>query len=135
MWEEGGRAYIYLCYGLHRMLNLVTGPAGEGSAVLVRACEPLAGLDVVQARRGAARGPALLAGPGRVAQALGVDMSFSGRPLYLPGGLEVCEGTPAEAVLRGPRVGVSYAEPEHRAALRRYAVAGSAWVSGRRSLA
>ncbi|HWQ08553.1 MAG TPA: DNA-3-methyladenine glycosylase, partial [Holophaga sp.] len=123
MWEEGGRAYVYLCYGLHHLLNLVTGPEGEGSAVLVRACEPVDGLEIVQARRGAAREPALLAGPGRVAQALGVDLSFSGRPLYLPGGLEVREGTPPAAVLKGPRIGVSYA------------AAGSAWVTEPRSLA
>ncbi len=135
MWEEGGRAYLYLCYGLHTMLNLVTGPAGEGSAVLVRACEPLEGLDLVRERRGPRRGPELLTGPGRVAQALGLDLSFNGEPLYEPGGLEVREGTPPETVLRGPRIGVPYAEPVHRQAPLRFAVGGSAWVSERRTLA
>ena len=129
MWEEGGQAYVYLCYGLHHMLNLVTGRAGEGSAVLVRACEPLEGLDLLRGRRGGAQGPALLTGPGRVAQALGVDRSFNGQLLYAPGGLEVREGSPPQVVLRGPRIGVAYADPPHREALRRYAVAGSVWVA------
>src|SRR5512145_1970499 len=68
MWEAGGRAYVYLCYGLHHMLNIVTGPEGVGSAVLVRACEPVAGLELLRHRRPGAKGAALLVGPGRVAQ-------------------------------------------------------------------
>lgn len=135
MWEEGGRVYMYFCYGMHHMLNLVTGPAGEGSAVLVRSCEPVAGLELVRARRGGLDGPALLTGPGKVAQALGLDLGCSRQLLYEPGGLELREGTPPAAVLRGPRVGIDYAREEDRARPWRFAAAGTAWVTRRRDLA
>ncbi len=132
MWGPPGRAYVYLCYGLHSMLNLVTLPAG--SAVLIRACEPIAGLEIVRARRGARDGPELLAGPGRVAAALALDPTWSHHPLCEPGGLEVLVGVPAARLLAGPRVGIDYAAPEHRDAPWRLADAGSRWVSRRRSL-
>lgn len=132
MWGPPGRAYVYLCYGLHSMLNLVTRP--EGSAVLIRACEPVAGLDVIGARRGHREGPELLAGPGRVAAALGLDTTWSHHPLCEPGGLEILEGRPAERLLVGPRVGIDYAAPEHRDAPWRFAEAGSRWVSRRQGL-
>ncbi len=134
MWAAGGCAYIYLCYGRHHMLNLVTGQAGEGSAVLIRACEPMAGLELIRERRGGLAGPALLTGPGRVAQALALDRSYNGQPLYETGGLELREGEPPAVVLTGPRIGVPYAEPIHRALALRFAVAGSAWVAERKRL-
>ena len=134
MWEAGGRAYVYFCYGMHHMLNVVTGPAGLAEAVLIRSCEPVAGLDTVLARRGGVKGPALLTGPGKVAQALGVDLGFTGHLLYEPGGLELLAGTPAEGVLRGPRVGVDFASDLDRARPWRFAAAGTPWVSQRRTL-
>lgn len=129
MWEAGGRVYLFICYGMHAMLNVVTGPEGRGAAVLIRACEPLAGLETIQVRRGKARGPALLAGPGRVAQALGLDPTFNHHPLFETGGLELRRGAPPASLLVGPRIGVDYATPEDRAALRRFAAAGTPWVS------
>lgn len=134
MWEEGGRAYIYFCYGMHHMLNLVTGPAGEAAAVLIRACEPVAGLREIQARRGVQEGPELLAGPGRVAQALALDRTFNHHALFEAGGLEACKGEPPARILMGPRVGIDFASPEDRAALRRFALADSQWVTRRREL-
>lgn len=124
-----GRAYVYLCYGLHWMLNVVTGPEGHGAAVLVRAAEPLAGLDLVRQRRGGRSGPDLLTGPGKVGGALALDGSWSHHPLYEPGGLELRRGAPPAAILAGPRVGIDYAAPEHRDAPWRFAVADSRWVS------
>jgi DNA-3-methyladenine glycosylase len=134
MWEEGGCAYIYLCYGLHHLLNLVTGWSGKGAAVLVRACEPVAGLEILQGRRGGLAGPVLLTGPGRVAQALALDRSFNGHPVYEAGGLEVLEGEPPSERLKGPRIGIPYADPLHREAMLRFAVGGSLWVTERRKL-
>ncbi len=64
MWGPPGHAYVYLCYGLHSMLNIVTNAEGEGAAVLIRACEPIAGLSAIRARRGGKDGPELLTGPG-----------------------------------------------------------------------
>lgn len=128
-----GRAYVYLCYGIHQMLNIVTDPA-QAAAVLVRACEPVAGLDVVRERRGGKEGPVLLTGPGKVGQALAVDTSFSGHTLYRRGGVELHRGEPPAAILTGPRVGIDYAEPVDRDAPWRFAVAESPWVSHRKGL-
>ncbi|MFN7696518.1 MAG: DNA-3-methyladenine glycosylase [Deltaproteobacteria bacterium] len=137
MWGPPGRAYVYLCYGIHAMLNLVTGRDGEGAAVLIRAAEPLGGLDVVRVRRGDLTGTdttCLLAGPGKVGQALALDRSFSGHALFAPGGLEVRRGPGVDAVLIGPRVGVDYASPSDRLAPYRFADARSRVVSHRHSL-
>lgn len=130
-----GTAYVYLCYGLHALLNLVTGEEGQAQAVLVRACEPVAGLELVQQRRGGKSGPVLLTGPGKVGAALGLDPSWSGHSLVAPGGLELRDGPGPAGVLVGPRVGIDYAEPEHREAPWRWAVAGSPWVSRPKGLA
>jgi len=134
MWEEGGRAYIYFCYGMHHMLNLVTGREGEAAAVLIRACEPVEGLEQIRERRGGLEGPPLLTGPGRVAQALGLDRSFNHHPLFEAGGLELRRGESPERILAGPRVGIAFASPEDRAARLRFAAAGTRWVSHLRPL-
>jgi DNA-3-methyladenine glycosylase len=119
---------------MHQMLNLVTNGDGEGAAVLIRSCEPIAGHRVIRRRRGGKEGPVLLTGPGKVGQALGVDTSLSGHPLYRRGGLEVREGTQAAEVVVGSRIGIGYAEPEHLRAEWRLAIADSPWVSHARQL-
>lgn len=129
MWGPPGHAYVYLCYGIHHMLNLVTNRDGEGAAVLIRSCEPIAGHATIARRRGGKQGPVLLTGPGKVGQALGLDASFSGHPVYRSGGLELREGARAEKIAVGSRIGIGYAEPEHRGAQWRLAIAGSPWVS------
>lgn len=134
MWEEGGRAYIYFCYGMHHMLNVVTGPKGEGAAVLIRACEPLEGLDLIRSRRGGLEGAALLTGPGKVAQALSLDRTFNHHALFEPSGLELRYGKAPENILTGPRVGVDFANPEDRQAPLRFAIANSSWVTRSKEL-
>lgn len=136
MWGPPGRAYVYLCYGLHSMLNLVTGEEGQGQAVLIRACEPIAGLEIVRARRGGKEGSVLLAGPGKIGAALALDRGFSGMPVCEPGPLEVHEGRGVadREVALGPRVGVEYASRRDRDARLRFAIAGSEWVSHRGTL-
>lgn len=126
-----GRVYMYLCYGVHRMLNFVTGEGPQG--VLIRAAEPVQGAEIVFARRGRA-GPVSLTGPGKISQALDLDLSWSTHRLFEPGGLELLAGEPAPARLVGPRVGIDYALPEHRDAPWRVAAAGTPWVSARRTL-
>jgi DNA-3-methyladenine glycosylase len=141
MFEAGGVAYVYLCYGLHVMVNVVAGPAGEGAAVLIRACEVVHGDAIVARRRGGRVGPAALAGPGRVGAALALDTSWSGHPLFERGALELHDGTPTDRVLRAPRVGIDSASTRDRRALRRYADPDSLHVtrrsafSGRRAVA
>ena len=134
MWEEGGRAYLYFCYGMHHMLNVVTGSADAGAAVLIRACEPLEGLELIRSRRGGLEGPVLLTGPGKVAQALGLDRSFNHHLLYKSGGLELRKGEAPAKMLIGPRVGVDFADPEDRQALLRFAIADTRWVTRAREL-
>lgn len=82
MFGPAGRAYVYRSYGIHWCLNVVTGRDGDGEAVLIRGIEPLTGADVMSVRRKGAE--PLAAGPGRAAQALGVDMSLYGHDLSLP---------------------------------------------------
>ena len=134
MWGPPGHAYVYLCYGIHQMLNFVTNVDGEGAAVLIRSCEPIAGERTVRRRRGHKDGPVLLTGPGKVGQALGVDTSFSGQPLYRRGGLEVRQGRRPVDVAAGTRIGIDSAAKKDRDALWRFAVAGSPWVSHRGAL-
>ncbi|PIA48553.1 hypothetical protein AQUCO_01400858v1 [Aquilegia coerulea] len=126
----GGHAYVYLCYGLHTMLNIVADKQGVGAAVLVRACVPVSGLETIQQRRGQmTEKPVLLAGPGKVGQALGISTEWSNHPLYTPGGLEVLDGPEPDKILVGPRVGIEYASPEDVSALWRFAIDGSPWIS------
>ncbi|XP_057982826.1 DNA-3-methyladenine glycosylase [Malania oleifera] len=126
----GGHAYVYLCYGLHTMLNIVADKEGVGAAVLIRSCAPVSGLETIQQRRGQETDkPVLLTGPGKVGQALGISTGWSTHPLYSPGGLELLDGPEPEKILIGPRVGIEYALPEHVEALWRFAIAGSPWIS------
>lgn len=133
MWGPPGHAYVYLCYGVHNMLNVVTGREGEGAAVLIRACEPVSGLGQVlqrrKARPEAGDRPLLLTGPGKVGQALGLDTSWSGHPLFAAGGLTLHDAPAVTAVLAGPRVGIEFASATDQAAPWRLAVAGTRWVS------
>lgn len=129
MFGPPGTAYVYTCYGLHQLLNLVTDRVDHPAAVLIRAAEPVAGLATVQARRGGKQGPVLLTGPGKVGAALALDPGWSGHDLCAPGGLEVHAGAPVERCLRGPRVGIDYAEPVDRDAPWRFAVPGTRWVT------
>ncbi|KVI03537.1 Formyl transferase, C-terminal-like protein [Cynara cardunculus var. scolymus] len=99
LFGAGGHAYVYLCYGLHTMLNVVADKEGIGSAVLIRSCAPVTGLETIKARRGLdTEKPVLLTGPGK-------------------------------EIVVGRRVGIEYALPEDVGALWRFAIAGSPWIS------
>jgi len=135
MWGPPGHLYVYLCYGVHQMVNVVCEVEGQGAAVLIRAAEPVRGLEVIRKRRGDKTGPVLLTGPGKVGAALGIDTSWSGHDLCEPAGVGILEGGRPDGVLVGPRVGVNYAEPADRDASLRFAVADTPWVSHRRFLA
>jgi DNA-3-methyladenine glycosylase len=117
-----GRAYVYRSYGIHAMLNAVCEPEGTGAAVLIRALQPLAGMELMKSRRvSAPHGPdgntgngafpeiGLCSGPGKLTQALGIELAHNG--VDLAEGPVVIRGAPAgsraAAPLSGPRVGIS----------------------------
>ncbi len=104
MFGPPGFAYVYLIYGMHHCLNLVTGPEGEAGAVLIRAAEPVAGLPA---------DPRLLAGPGRLCRALGLDLDWNGLPVAadLPGAgdLRVVAGPRPPRIAATPRIGIRQA--------------------------
>lgn len=112
MWGPPGHAYVYLCYGLHRMLNVVTDTDGVASAVLVRGVRCIEGEATFRQRRPDGRAD----GPGRVGVALGLELASSGTPLFGGGPLVIHARRTAPSVLAGPRVGIDYATPEHREA-------------------
>ena len=99
MWGPPGHAYVYLCYGVHMMLNVTTNLDGEGAAVLIRGCEPILGLDIVRLRRGGRESGLRLDGPGKVGAALDLDRSFSGQPLYEAGGVTLEEAAVPASLL------------------------------------
>lgn len=105
-----GTAYVYLVYGLHWCLNVVTGRPGHPAAVLIRGLEPVEGVDVMRGRRGRGRERELCSGPGRLTQALAVDGALDGHDLSRSP-LELLEGTPVEEerVRVTGRVGVNRA--------------------------
>ena len=112
MYGPGGTAYVYLCYGIHHLFNVVTNVSGVPHAVLVRAGEPLSGLAAMLRRRGKSHPDrSLLAGPGSLARALGITTALTGSSL-LNGpisirdhGLKVDEAS----IDSGPRIGGDYA--------------------------
>lgn len=108
MFGPPGHVYVYRSYGLHWCMNLVCREAGHGAGVLLRALEPTHGLDAMRARRGLQDVRLLCAGPGRLAQALGVDHSWNGRAVQTPTFALLRAGSPAE-VVAGPRIGISKA--------------------------
>lgn len=112
MYGPPGHAYVYFTYGLHWMLNCVTGPEGEPSAVLIRGVHPLGGLAVI-ARRRAGRNPAQWTdGPAKLCQAFGIDGALNGADLTSSKtGLWIEPGPPIppDEIITGPRVGIAYA--------------------------
>ena len=131
MFGKPGTAYIYLCYGMHRMMNVVTGPVGTAAAVLIRGVEPLEGHAGMARRRKYSPGDSRIgAGPGAVTQALGIRMNWNGCNLVC-GPVRIEDDgmrVPSSQIRRGRRVGVNYAGPAARFPWR-FSVRGNPWVS------
>jgi DNA-3-methyladenine glycosylase len=154
MFAAAGRAYVYGVYGMHTCLNVVTGPAGEPSAVLVRAVEPLAGIalmrdarlaSAIATRRVDAADPAaaaarlariadaaLASGPANCAAAFGITRADDGGDLLAGGALRLVPGEPAAEAASGPRIGVAYAGAGWAELPWRFWLAGKPSVSGGR---
>ena len=126
MFGPPGHAYVYRSYGIHWCLNFVCREEGHGAGVLIRAIEPLQGLDLMRARRGLEDQRVLCAGPGRVGQALGIVHDLNGMRLDQQP-FEVLAAQQAHDVVLGPRIGISKAADVPW----RYGLAGSVYLSRR----
>ncbi|MCE3271782.1 MAG: putative 3-methyladenine glycosylase [Ramlibacter sp.] len=126
MFGPPGRAYVYRSYGIHWCLNFVCREEGHGAGVLIRAIEPLQGIEVMRERRGLQDVRLLCAGPGRVGQALGIVHAFNGHRLdRKPFEVHASEGN--LDVVVGPRIGISKAADVPW----RFGLAGSRFLSRR----
>ncbi|MEM9819706.1 MAG: DNA-3-methyladenine glycosylase [Bacteroidota bacterium] len=133
MFAEGGLAYVYLCYGIHHLFNVVSAQKDMPHAVLIRAIEPIENLPIMLERRNFQRiKPQLTAGPGVMSKALGIHTRHTGLCLYDPDSpIWLSEGVapPKEKdIIASPRVGVAYAE-ECAAWPWRFRLANSKWTS------
>ena len=131
MFMQGGIAYVYLCYGIHEMFNIVTSSEGHPQAILIRAIQPTDGLEAMQVRRNMpVLKPTITAGPGSVAKALGISrdinaFSLQGDTIWLEDrGLHF----PDNQIKAGPRIGVAYAAEDALLPYRFY-VKGNVYVS------
>lgn len=134
-YKPGGVAYVYLCYGIHNMFNIVTGPQNDPKAILIRAGEPISGVEKMLERRGMERlEKRLTTGPGSLAKAMGIQANHNGLPIngevigiYYPN-----ETVPVD-IRTTPRIGIDYAG-EDAFLPYRFIDAGSKWISGSNKL-
>ncbi|MCX7636253.1 MAG: DNA-3-methyladenine glycosylase [Cyclobacteriaceae bacterium] len=131
MFMPGGYAYVYLCYGMHNMVNVVTNSEGVAEAVLIRAVEPIRGVDVMMERRNtdATNLRALTSGPGKLAAALGISRDFNGKSLL---GEEIWieqgEKILSRDIVASARIGIAYALEDAKLPWRFY-IRGHEFVS------
>lgn len=134
MFGQAGAAYVYLCYGIHHLFNVVTNVTDIPHAILIRAVEPLEGVDIMLARTGKKKPDhTLTRGPGNVSKALGISTRHTGLSLLSDelfigsDGFEVRK----KDIVATPRIGVDYAG-EHAAWDYRFVVRGNPYVSGKK---
>jgi DNA-3-methyladenine glycosylase len=111
LFGEPGHAYVYFSYGVHSLLNAVAEEAGTGAAVLIRALEPVEGIELMRARRGLSRTEDLCSGPGKLTQALAIGLDLNGTSL-VDGPIEVVAREPGAReprVVIGERIGITKA--------------------------
>jgi DNA-3-methyladenine glycosylase len=128
MFGPGGYAYVYLVYGFHHMLNIVTEAVDFPAAVLIRAVEPVQGVELMRTRRQTEQQQNLASGPGKLCQAFAIDRALNGddlcgKVLYLED-----RGDTVSKVVTRPRIGVDYAGPWKRKPWR-FVIKGNEFVS------
>ena len=126
MFGAGGICYVYRCYGIHHLLNLVTGEKGMGEAVLIRAVEPLEGLKWMEERYG--REGRLTNGPGKLTKAMGITTGLDGADLVTGPVWVEDRRLPRPEIGEGPRIGIDYAGADASLPWR-FWVMGNPWVS------
>ena len=131
MYSEGGKAYVYLCYGIHHMLNVVTSPQGLADAVLIRSIQPIEGIEVMFRRRGfESMSKRLTSGPGNVGKALGLNTQMHNGADLLSDQIWIEERPDLlkENIISTKRIGIDYAEEDALKPWRFY-IKDSKWVS------
>ena len=128
MFDAGGSAYVYLCYGIHHLFNIVTNVNGVADAVLIRALEPVTGEEHMLRRMKTKSPRRISSGPGKLAKAMGIDRSFNGKYLGSDDVWVEDAGIVVNKIKASKRIGVDYAG---RDALLpwRFTIQGNAWVS------
>lgn len=132
MYHEGGKAYVYLCYGIHHLFNIVTNTEGVADAILIRAIKPVEGRELMLKRRGKDQvKPELTAGPGRLSQSLGITTEYYGLDLTAKNSIWVEDRGHAvepKDIKSTPRIGVDYAGEDAKRPWR-FFLKDSRWVS------
>lgn len=125
MFKEAGHLYVYFIYGMHYCCNVVTGPEGYGSGVLIRAVEPVLGLELLESQRGVS-GYDATNGPSKTCKALGIDIRMNGHNLRNQP-MRLCRGglRQGELIATSGRIGISKARDAHR----RFYIKGNPYVS------
>jgi len=130
-YEEGGISYVYLCYGIHHLFNIVTNKNEVPHAILIRAIEPLEGMNHMMVRRNKTKvSPPLTSGPGSMSQALGINKEYNkidlqGNKIWLEDrGVKIAKNE----ILAGPRIGVDYAA-EYASKPWRFGIKDNSWIS------
>ena len=109
LFGQPGIAYVYRSYGIHALLNAVSEEEGVGAAVLIRALEPVEGVDLMRRRRGIEPLVELCSGPGKLTQALGIGLGLNGTPLTGGGPIDIEPRTREPELVRGVRIGITKA--------------------------
>jgi DNA-3-methyladenine glycosylase len=128
MFEAGGVAYVYLCYGIHNLFNIVTNVEGVADAILIRALEPLAGKEHMLRRMKVKSPQRISSGPGKLAKAMGIDRSFNGKYLGSDDVWVEDIGTTVKKIKASKRIGLDYAGPDALLPWR-FTIQDSQWVS------
>lgn len=130
MFGEGGHAYVYLCYGMHNLFNVVTNREGKADAVLIRALEPVEGIELMQRRTGADNTKRITSGPGKLTRALGIGrlhngLALTSRRVWLA---DVGSSANKRDIVTSRRIGIDYAGTD-ALLLWRFTLKDSPWVS------
>jgi len=129
MFAGGGVAYVYLCYGIHNLFNIVTNKTGKAEAVLIRALEPVAGEEIMLARMNTKKLDRITSGPGKLTRAFAIDRSLNGISL-VNSEITIENATPinSKKIVATTRIGIDYAGTDALLSWRFY-VKDNEWVS------
>jgi len=130
MFQQGGRAYVYLCYGIHHLFNVVTNQEGIADAILVRALEPIEGIQVMMSRMRTSVPTRITSGPGKLTRALGISRHHNGvgltsKSVWLA---DIGKKVVKRYIEASPRIGIDYAGTDAKLPWR-FTIMDNEWVS------